>query len=233
MIHQISAAAHNASNPASLTSRLWQRPHLVHIRLCVGPVHLHHDKMLIGSWGRRGGLIWARGQRRRRRRPRWRRYIRGGWRNRRWGLDSRLHLTRRLDPGEWSDRMLTHFWELRCWDVYLEGVRRRCVRFGCFWVFGFFGLGTRRGGEVQARLGGAGRGTFAKRGFSTGPALKPWGRRRFKGRRGIWGGMNLILGWKRRALAIFQVIFQRRSIKHSAFNNTIFAAYNAPYTPIH
>lgn len=199
---------HNVSHLASLTSCLWQRSHLVHIRFCVGPVHLHHDKMLIGCWGRRGGLIWAGGRKRRRPRRCW--YIRGGWRIRRRGLDSRFHLTRRLDPRERSDRVLAHDWELRRWDVYLEGVRRRCVRFGCFWVLGFFGMGTRRGGEVQAWLGRARRGTFTKCGFSTGTVLKPWGRRRFKGRRGIWGGMNLILGWKRRALVMpyFRLYFK-------------------------
>lgn len=74
--------------------------------------------------------------------------------------------------------MLTHHGELSQWRLFLWVIGR------LFGLRVFFGRQVGRGGEVQVRVRGVGRGAFAGGGFTTGAALYARGRRGLEVR---WG----------------------------------------------
>lgn len=165
-----------------LTSALGKWSDLVDVRLCIGPVHLHHDKVLVGGrgWGGSFGFFWTRGWRRS-----WRSWDCRCWR----GFQS----VGGLNARERTNQVLAHQGELSQWRLFLWAIGR---------VFGLrvvFARRVGRGGEVQVRVRGVRWGAFAGGGFTAGAALYARGRRGLEGRWGFWGWPHLILGWKNRA----------------------------------
>lgn len=104
-----------------LTSSLGQRPHLIHVRFCIGPVNLYCNKLLFrarrGGGGGFGHRNWLKGQwrgQRRGREWRWR------WRWRRWG--SRFGASARgLDPRERTNVVLGNSEQLSSCYVFFLG----------------------------------------------------------------------------------------------------------------
>ncbi len=198
-----------------LTSSLGQRPHLVDVRLCVGPVNLHCNKLRFRT--SRGGFRhghWLKGQRRRRKRS-------GKWRWRwRWrGQGSRFGASAGgLDPGERANIMLGDHRQLSsCYLFSLGRYRRIPLSDGCVvprqvpgmfsfvlqWGRGggvswFPAVAVRGGGcEVQTRVGRLGRRAFVELISSTLAPLHPWWGRRLEGwGRFSWGGLYIILKWE-------------------------------------
>lgn len=198
-----------------LTSHLGQRPHLVDVGLCVGPVNLHCNKLLFrarrGGGGGFGHGHWLKGQRRGRGRSgKWRRRRRWGGRGSRFSASAGG-----LDPWERADVVLGDHGQLSSWYLFFLGgislfdgcvVPRRVP--GVFSVVAQWGRGggmswlfavvVRGGGcEVQAWVGGFRRGAFVELISSTWAPLHPgWGRRLEGGGRFSCGGLNVVLKWE-------------------------------------
>lgn len=203
-----------------LTSSLGQRPHLVDVGLCVGPVNLHCNKLLLsarrGGGGGFGHGYWLKWQRRgrRRRRSRERRWR---WRWRGWG--SRFGTSARgLDPRERANVVLGDHRQLSsCYLLFLGRYSGISLSDGCVvprrvpamfpfvvhWGWGgggswLFAVVVRGGGcEVQAWVGGFGRGAFVDLLSSTWAPLHPWWGWRLEGwGRLSCGGLYIVLKWE-------------------------------------